>query len=202
MAPGSWELVFHTKVPPCCPHQAHPPSTPLRTSKTSTAAVLDPWTRACWGRAKALALSVQANHEQAGQTVLLFITYSCPVLHWRQQYLQDLQGSMLTTFKLSPDLARCFSREQANNQATAAYGGACQGLPAAAWSCKYDFGWPCADRKEFAFCIHLLALSSPQQWGRSLNLDSVKQIPTNYTILLSCGLGMDMHSSMKIIDTA
>lgn len=116
--------------------------------------------------------------------------------------VQNLQGLMLTMFKLFPDLAWCCSREQANNQAPAAYREASQGLPAAPWGCKRDFGWPCTDRKEFAFCIHLLTLSSPQQWGRSLKLDRVKQIPTTYTILLSCGLGMDKHSSMKIIDTA
>lgn len=70
--------------------------------------------------------------------------------------VQNLQGSVLTTFKLSLDPARCCSREQANNQAPAAYREACQGFPAAAWGCKCDFGWPCTERKEFAFCIHLL----------------------------------------------
>lgn len=54
--------------------------------------------------------------------------------------VRNLQGSMLTMFKLSPDLAQCCSREQANNQALAAYREACQGLPAVAWGCKCDFG--------------------------------------------------------------
>lgn len=44
--------------------------------------------------------------------------------------VQNLQGSMLTVFKLCPDLAWCCLRKQANNQAPASYREACQGLPA------------------------------------------------------------------------
>lgn len=155
------ELIFHTKDPACCLHQALPPSTLLQTSKTSAAAVLDSEPECVGGEGRPLHSVSRCTMSKQGRLFYCAsVPLSCLELKAAVQ-VRNLQGSMLTMFKLSPDLAQCCSREQANNQALAAYREACQGLPAVAWGCKCDFGWPCTNRKEFARCIRLLTLSSP-----------------------------------------